>query len=144
MIQHRRKRRARLGESALPSLPMAPMIDIVFQLISFFLFALNFQANNPLVDPPIWKKDAQRITPDREFQVEIDREGRLVDEQGRTQPLDEQAGERLQRLFQSRPADALVVIRADRRTPYVHIGRVLRWCQEQQIQQISLRLRKPE
>lgn len=144
MIPQRRKRRLRLGESALPSLPMAPMIDIVFQLISFFLFALNFQVSNPLVEPPLWKKAAPASTPEKEFQVEIDREGRLVDEQGHSYPLDERISEHLQQIFQARPPEALVVLRADRRTPYAHIGQVLRWCQQQQISQVSLRLRKPE
>ncbi len=129
----------------MTGLPMAPMIDIVFQLVAFFILALSTEATrlNPDLKPPLWGAEGREPTPG-EIVLEIDREGRLLTEQG---ALGAEAAEftaALDKLLTAAGQKTLVVLRADEATRYGLVGKILERVRSRGVAQVGLRLRRPE
>src|SRR6476661_2528827 len=79
-------------ESAEPNL--TPLLDVVFQLITFFMLVINFTSENydqrvhlPVAGSARPVEDSQRVSEDR-LVLNIDREGHLL-VAGQVQPFNE-------------------------------------------------------
>lgn len=126
-----------------PPFPLAPMIDVVFLLLCFFvtsqLFA-QWEAEIEITLPTAQTgQTPQRLPGEVILNIRKDGavivNGRLFDDQQLRELLT-----RLVSLFPGQP----VVIRADRDTAYEHIIRVLDQCRQADIWNISFATRFPE
>lgn len=137
----------RRTRSATPGLLMTPMIDIVFQLIAFFILASNYSADTVSlpVSPPETAVPGEELADAEAVLVEIDRQGRLL---CRDQPAlatsDPQFAHRLETMLDTGPAEAAVVIRADRDAAYSAVDRVLAVCRQRKVPSVVLRLKVEE
>ena len=122
---------------------IAPMLDVVFQLLAFFLLTSVYSAweNEISVALPTAQTST---TPQRlpgEIIINVLNDGAVV-VNGRT--LDDSAlGSLLNRLAQLVPGEP-VLIRADKSTPYEHVVRVLDHCRKAEIWNISFATAIPE
>ena len=122
---------------------IAPMLDVVFQLLAFFLLTSVYSAweNEISVALPTAQTST---TPQRlpgEIIINVLNDGAVV-VNGRT--LDDSAlGSLLNRLAQLVPGEP-VLIRADKSTPYEHVVRVLDHCRKAEIWNISYATAIPE
>lgn len=122
---------------------IAPMLDVVFQLLAFFLLTSVYSAweNEISVALPTAQT---ATTPQRlpgEIIINVIRDGSIV-VNGRT--LDEPAlGSLLNRLAQLFPGQP-VLIRADKATAYEHVVHVLDHCRKAEIWNISFATSQPE
>lgn len=122
---------------------VAPMLDVVFQLLAFFLLTSVYSAweNEISVALPTAQT---ATTPQRlpgEIIINVIRDGSIV-VNGRT--LDEKAlGSLLNRLAQLFPGQP-VLIRADKSTAYEHVVHVLDHCRKAEIWNISFATSQPE
>jgi biopolymer transport protein ExbD len=136
---------------AQPSSPMgiqiAPLIDIVFLLICFFMFAMQLmqtQADASVQVPVMSSERADPQTP-AEIIVNVRRDGTIrvnsaeVTPDGLTGLL---AGEVARST--KRPIPLRVVIRADRRQHYDGLDKALNACRRAGITQIILRAEREE
>ncbi len=115
---------------------IAPMIDIVFLLLCFFVTSQVFTQWESEIDialPTSRTAEFNRRLPGEIIlnirptgQVSVS--GRVLEEKELTALLD-----RLVQLFPGQP----VLIRADRETPYLHVIRVLDLCRQSEIWNIS-------
>ncbi|MHC4400572.1 MAG: ExbD/TolR family protein [Planctomycetota bacterium] len=122
--------------SALASLSLTPLIDVVFLLLIFFLVATKFAEEEkeerelPLDLPEA--SEAQPITSEpREMYVNIDAEGRYHVAGGYVD-LD-QLFQALKMAWVNNPAQASVVIRADKNCRWQPIVAVLNLCKKAEI-----------
>ena len=101
--------------SGLEALSMTPIIDVVFQLLLFFLVATRFAAEDRELDVmlPAASEARPLIAQPRELFVNIDHQGRYY-VQGRIISGDE-VEHILRKAAADNPANQSVVIRADRR-----------------------------
>jgi biopolymer transport protein ExbD len=120
----------------LPSFQIAPMIDVVFLLLCFFITSQIFSQWETSIDvqlPTAQSSHAADRLPG-EIIVNVTRDGSTVVNQ---QTLDEAGLEallgRIVRLFPGQP----VLIRADKATAYEHIIRVLDLCRRVDIWNVS-------
>lgn len=145
--------------SNLIEMEMTPMIDMTFQLISFFMFVINF--NNELVEERVKLPLAETARPVERAAVQplflnISKDGRLLvlSQELRVQdPSDmakinqylrreaayikfdmQQAGKDV-----ARGLEATAVIRADELTPYGLVQDIIRACREAGFVKFSLR-----
>lgn len=122
---------------------IAPMLDVVFQLLAFFLLTSVYSAweNEISVALPTAQTST---TPQRlpgEIIINVLNDGAVV-VNGRT--LDDSAlASLLNRLAQLVPGEP-VLIRADKSTPYEHVVRVLDHCRKAEIWNISFATAMPE
>jgi biopolymer transport protein ExbD len=122
--------------AALPGFQIAPMIDVIFLLLCFFVASQVFSQWEMELDVTLPTAEAGAV-PDRlpgEIIINIRANGEVVVNR---QLLDRaalaQLLERLVALFPGQP----VLIRADRATPYEHLIRVLDQCRQADIWNIS-------
>lgn len=120
----------------VPSFQIAPMIDVVFLLLCFFVTSQIFSQWETSIDIQLPTAQSAQA-PDRlpgEIIVNVTREGDTVVNQ---QVLDAESLEallgRIVRLFPGQP----VLIRADKATAYEHIIRVLDLCRRMDIWNVS-------
>jgi len=132
---------------------LTPILDMVFQLITFFMLVVNFKAASldlslklPVVGsarPVDLNEDPDRMV------LYINDQGQLM-VFGKVQDLEQyvrqgaQSTRELRRLMGRPLADdaelpTTVVIRADRTTPFSEINRVLKFCQAQGFRKFSLK-----
>lgn len=107
------------GRRADPMIDVTPMIDVVFQLLLFFMVSTTF-INNPGIQVQLPKASSQVVmSEDRDVRVWVTGEGAVyVDDD----PVDlDQLRLRLRRAAERDP-DTLVVIKADAGVPH---GRVV-------------------
>lgn len=127
-------RRGSKGESV--GFQIAPMIDIVFLLLCFFVTSQLFSQWESEIDislpTAVSSRNTQRMP--GEIILNVFGDGRVV-VNGRSLADDELASvlKRLAGLFPGQP----VLIRADRKTDYEHIVRVLDVCRRADIWNIS-------
>jgi len=138
---------AELDTEGKPNL--TPILDMVFQLITFFMVVANFKNASidrdlqlPVIGSarPVDTRGAQSL-----MVLNIDRDGNLK-AYGRTQPVKEfiqreaaavRFGEHLE---PGQDLPTLVVIRADRATKFHDVfGRVIRVCQDEGFRQFALK-----
>lgn len=60
---------------------LAPMIDVVFQLLIFFLLATSFQKFEAKLDSDLPQQQEEPETPPKQYIVKITRDGLLVNDQ---------------------------------------------------------------
>jgi biopolymer transport protein ExbD len=143
-------------------LDMTPMIDIVFQLITFFMVVINFEAGeidervklaqSELARPPKVKPDNELVLQmgfqrDKEGQVTS---GSLLFYNSQAIPLEEfrpllKRETAFYRLSNpTGPIRTTVVIRADAESPAGQVQELIRLCQEEKYEKFSLRAMQPE
>jgi biopolymer transport protein ExbD len=124
---------------------MAPMIDVVFQLVAFFILALSVEPTrfNPDVTPPLWAAAGREPAPN-ELVLEIDKQGRIVTDAGPVGPENPNFGQTLDRLLAPVGDRTLVVLRADEATRYAAIAQLLDLVRAKGVAQVGLRLRRPQ
>ena len=121
---------ARKARSLGCEMDMTPMIDIVFQLIIFFVVTLKLTSDinmDILLEDgkagDVMKNDSKQLNP---FEIELDRNGRITMNNFRFSDAE------VQMLLRNRVnrmgTDFPILIRADRRTPHEHVKRVMDLC----------------
>jgi biopolymer transport protein ExbD len=144
---------AGLGERAEPNL--VPLLDVVFQLIMFFMMCVNFVTEQ--INEDIQLPDAQSARPMEKSEADVlflnlNPEGHLL-ATGREAPLErlsemkfylEKEYEDARRLAKERgdrsgQVRTVIIIRADRAVDYVHVYQLLRLCKEVGYRKYQLR-----
>ena len=140
----------------LAEVDMTPMIDIVFQLIAFFMIVTNFEntkADERVKLPVQDLAKPAEVARQKELMLNV---GFIRDQNGvkRSKPLLFYAGEQIPILESARvlkremqiykdlktdPQDVTVVIRADRAAPTGLIQELIRLCQEAEFQKFALK-----
>lgn len=141
------------GESAEGKPNLTPMLDMVFQLVTFFMLVINFQSaamdlnlKLPVVgsSKPVDSKGTQEI-----LVLNIDSAGNL-NVYGQPRPVEQYiAGEAQASLISARvnnpdlklgdELNTTVVVRADRATPFHLLNRVIKACQDNGFRKFALR-----
>ena len=119
--------RAGLKKRPPTLLDMTPLVDVVFQLLIFFLLTSTYVQQSDMstssvpVELPESSLTAQQKPPD-ELVISIDEQGNVFvgDEQV---GLDELAA-RLVKVAQNKP-DTIILVRGDQRVPYGRVGQVM-------------------
>jgi len=126
-----------------PSFQIAPMIDIVFTMLFFFMVSQIFAQWETEIEVklPTAQTGAVPARLPGEVMINILRDGRVVVNR---QPLDDaQLAALLGRLVKLFPGQP-VLIRADRQTAYDHVIRVLDLCRQSDVWNISFATLAPE
>jgi biopolymer transport protein ExbD len=141
---------AELESEGKPNL--TPMLDMVFQLITFFMVVANFKAASIEKDLALPVVGSARPVDTRGIEslmvLNIDRDGNLR-AMGRRQPVREfieqeaNAVRLAGRLDFGQELPTLVVVRADRETRFRDFNRVIRTCQEFGFRQFALKTEPP-
>ena len=120
-----------------PYLNMTPMVDVILNLLIFFMIGSRFVEDERQLDiqlPTV--SHAQSLTaPPKEIVINVYTDGRLVVDQ---KSLDARELEDLLSAAQSRYADQAVLIRGDGKGTYQAIMDVLSICQRAKIHKYSL------
>jgi biopolymer transport protein ExbD len=113
---------------ALSSLDLTPLIDVVFQLIIFFLVATEFDSEDRELDVTLPKaSEARPLTAEpEEVFVNIDREGKYF-MNGKTCSLDEVEA-LLREAKVNNPLSQSVILRADKSVALDHVVAVMNLC----------------
>ena len=139
------------GASAEPNL--TPMLDMVFQLVTFFMLVINFKSASmdlslklPVVGSaqPVDNKGQEDL-----LVLNVNEAGKLS-VYGETRDIDAYIADEARAAVQAarrndakfKPGDDLptnVVIRADRTTPFHLLNRVIKTCQEKGFRKFSLK-----
>lgn len=138
--------------TALVEMDMTPMIDVTFQLIIFFMLAINFAEADQ--DQRI-KLPLSELARPPEGQLETPLTIQLTDQRtiifgaqevtlDRLKPLLEVEWELLSRRRKTEPRDATIVLRGDRDAPVGEVQQVMRICQEVGFEQFILRARQEQ
>ncbi|MCY2937019.1 MAG: biopolymer transporter ExbD [Planctomycetota bacterium] len=133
--------------SPLPSsLPMAPMIDIVFQLITFFIFALNTEAQPVTegIQPPVDNEGINEDVRPGDLLIEVDKAGQMLMLGKDLSKVRADRNSALEAVLKSLPQEAQVVIRADQDAPYGAIRELMELSNRLGRKKVGLRLRRPE
>ena len=151
-------------ETSSVDIDMTPMIDIVFQLITFFMVVINFDAAETDERVKMAKSELARplkVKPESEFllQVGYDRKGGTrkgpflffnggaipAEELSKQLPIFLKADKRLYRLKHPKgPITTVVVIRADAECPTGKVQELIKICQENEYEKFSLKAMQPE
>jgi biopolymer transport protein ExbD len=143
-------------QPVVSEMDMTPLIDVVFQLITFFMLVINFEQTeadervklprDELARPPIVQR-SKELTLNIGYRRDIEGEklsGPLVFYAGEEMTLDQMVFHLQQekRLFEdvgTKPADVTVVIRADEEIPTGMVQDLIRIAQEATFEKFSLR-----
>lgn len=130
----------KIQEDEPPALNLIPMIDIMFNVIIFFLVTSTFaslERDIPLRVPEVVDKGALTDAPQRRV-VNVFRDGRItLDEASVTL---EELVERLSRMHEQY-ADLGVLVRGDAHGEFQPIARVLNACKQAGIQELGISVR---
>ena len=123
---------------------MTAMIDIVFQLIIFFMVTTQFVKVEveSLTLPEAAKQSATPPPAMGKLTVNVHADGRMV-LLGQTYTPDLFRALLAEQLLQRRPEDAQVLIRADRAAPWDKVGRLMHICALQGISQVRVATLEP-
>ena len=124
--------------TALASLSLTPLIDVVFLLLIFFLVATRFAQEDRELDvvlPSASEAMPLTVKP-KELFVNIDKDGRFYVD-GRTLTVDE-VEEVLRQAAADNPVDQSVIIRADKRVQFDYVVAVMNACNVVGIQNYSV------
>ncbi len=134
--------RSKLNQET-PGFQLAPMIDVIFLLLCFFMTSQLFaqwETDVPLVLPTARTGQTPRRMPG-EITLNLTREGTVIVNSVRR--TDEELLQMLRRLVAMFPGQP-VVIRADKATAYEHVMRVLDLCRQADVWNISFAALPPE
>ena len=123
--------------SAVSSLSITPLIDVVFLLLIFFLVASRFSEEERQLDlnlPSVSEALPATAQPD-ELVINITAEGRFFIEGAFRQV--EQVEQILRRAQANNPLTQTVVIRADKQTVWQHVTTAINLCKKVGIQEYS-------
>ena len=118
----------KLKRSALTSINLTSMIDMVFLLLIFFLVATRFSEQQSALDMelPTASEALPLTVQPQEIFINIDREGRFfIDEQYR---LEEEVEHVLRQAVANNPLSQTVVIRADRTADWQAVATAINLC----------------
>ena len=138
LVAERRKRRKKPPQV---SLNMTPMIDIVFQLIIFFMLVSEFQnMEMEQITLPFALKAKEVVEPPDRLVINVTSRGETT-VMRRPYSTEQLSGLLANRARMSRGEDGLsnvaVKIRADAECKYLHVQRILTQCMEQGIWKLS-------
>jgi biopolymer transport protein ExbD len=133
---------ARLSQSLKAEPNLTPILDMVFQLITFFVLVVNFKAAtlDLSLDLPVIGSAVPSETADRDvFVLNIDKEGKLR-AYGQVQDIEKCITEEARSAVKNAQAKSpdfhagedlpvTVILRADRKTPYHLLNRIITTCQ---------------
>jgi biopolymer transport protein ExbD len=113
---------------SLFSLSLTPLIDVVFQLLIFFLVASRFAQEERELDVrlPVASEAKPLVTQPKELFVNVDQNGRYFVEGRFLSP--DQVENVLRQAAANNPGTQAVVIRADRRVQLEHVVFVMNLC----------------
>lgn len=139
------------ASSAPPEVDMTPMIDMTFQLIAFFMIALNFSAAEQ--DERIRLPSSILAIPpegalEEPLTIQLTDRGTVyfggaelaIDDLRPSLRREAQVMERLQK----NPAEATIIIRADAQSQAGKVQDLIRLCQETGFERFSLRAKQKE
>ena len=128
----------------LGGIQVAPMVDIVFQLIGFFMLASQLlqTQKDPSVQLPVMLSTEARQEVPAEITINL-RAGGGVTVNGLEVSLEDVGRALAATLAESRGRGtaARVVVRADRRERFDELGRILDACRRQGVEQVIFRAR---
>ena len=118
---------------------MTPMIDVVFQLIIFFVVTLKMTTD---INRDIMLEDGkngtvmtQENTPPTTLEIELDRRGRISIHNAKL--TDDWLRSILRQRVNKLGAQFPILIRADKHTPHEHVKRVMDMCTEAGVWKLS-------
>jgi biopolymer transport protein ExbD len=132
--------------AAATDIDMTPMIDVTFQLITFFMFTLNFteaeqdqrvQLPTSQVAKPVENSDIEPLTLQLMNDGRVIYSGELVDLTALNDYLENEKTVML--AADKEPAEATVVVRADGRSRTGDVQQIIRSCQEKGFDKFVLR-----
>jgi biopolymer transport protein ExbD len=120
---------------------MTPMIDIVFQLIIFFMLITDMsQVQIERLQAPVARRVAEERTPPKERMIVNVTESGEIRYYGQPMPdlqtLGAKLAERADRHRppgSRRPSEVALMIRADARAPFEHVQKVLQVCGDERV-----------
>jgi biopolymer transport protein ExbD len=121
----------------LAVLNLTPLIDVVFQLLIFFLVATEFAEEDKEIEFPL--PDASTAMPMNAVAaayLNIDRNGRFLMEGRAMDPAE--VGLALRRLVASNPISQKVIINADRRTPLEAVVQAIDLCKQARVADFAI------
>lgn len=124
--------------SALDQLNMTPMIDVVFNLLIFFMVASEFAKEDRQLDVQLpAASEAMPLTAKpKEIFVNVDSNGRFFMEN--RQVSEDEVDAYLQRAARDNPVNQSVIIRADKRVPLDYVVKVMNLCNRAKITDYTL------
>ncbi len=119
----------RINKGYAGSIPMTPLIDVVFLLLVFFLVATQFAKEDYelAVQLPSASEAQPLMIEPRELLINIDEHGEYF-VQGRSMSPQE-VEEALRQAVADNPVHQSVVIRADRRVPFDYVVAIMNLCE---------------
>jgi biopolymer transport protein ExbD len=119
--------------SALNKLNLTPMIDVVFQLLIFFLVATRFEDEEREMDLVLPQSDEAmaRIAKPKELFINVDRDGKII-LNGR-QLTGAELLNQLRQAQANNPGRQTVIIRGDERCDLKFVVAVMNMCAKAQI-----------
>ncbi len=123
-------------------LAMTPLIDIVFQLIAFFIFSLSYAPEAPTahIQPPRGPETLEPATVAAVL-IEVDREGRLLRPAELAVLSPQELLDGLQEFIKHLEPEHPIVVRADEQTPFAAVDQILAGFRGRDEWNIALRLR---
>ena len=122
----------------LSPLTLTPLIDIVFQLIAFFVFATGFQQVNREVSPPIASLEGF-VEDSGILMVELDETGNIWIQQKHVKDGVNGLRDMLGAALKS--GSKMLVVRADGKADYDRIHQTIEVAYEHDVQEIQLQVR---
>jgi biopolymer transport protein ExbD len=130
-------------QNAAPGFQIAPMVDVVFLLLIFFLVTWNFSRNETELDVKVPKasegKETRRSVGEVILNVKAD--GSVVMNRRTMDPA--ALGGALKKIAALYP-DQAVILRGDENTDYRHVVEVLDICRQANIWNVAFATSRPE
>ena len=126
--------------TALSLLDLTPMIDMVFNLLIFFMVVSQFasEERSLKVELPMGSEAMPLTARPKEIFINIDQDGRYyIGARRLTEP---EVGRYVRQAAIDNPLNQTVVIRADRRCPWDFVATAMRLCNEAGIRDYSASL----
>ncbi|MFT5468029.1 MAG: biopolymer transport protein ExbD [Verrucomicrobiales bacterium] len=122
---------------------LAPMIDVVFLLLIFFIVSWNFARFEAEIDISVPNAETAEVTPRApgEIIINVNKTGDV--KINGTLMSTEQLLERLLRLSKKFPNQP-VILRGDKETAFTHVMKVLDTCQKAGIWNVAFAAEKPQ
>jgi biopolymer transport protein ExbD len=136
--RHSRRRFGRAADQASPILGFAPVVDIILQLICFYLFVAGSiqRYDDPAVRVPFLASPAAADEQPSELVINIRTDGSLT---VNDRPMAWEALAAVVRAAQDQRHVVQVTVRVDRRQSFAALQRALDLCREARLPRIAIR-----